>query len=133
MVHSSQTAMALSSGILLFAASCASAPHRVVETTPDCRVNAGTVSFLFVTIKDEAGAPLPGIHVRATRPADGSGGQTIETDRMGRASLPLLDGGLWRIDAFGTGYTSLENNITVMSRSSCTTTYTLQSRKSSLQ
>ena len=131
MLHSSRTAMALSSGILLVAASCASAQHRVVETAPDCRVNDGTVSFLSVTIKDGAGAPLLGIHVRATRRADGSGDQTVDTDRMGRASLCLLDGGHWRIDAFAAGFTSLENDIEVMPRVSCTTTYTLQVRQPS--
>ena len=75
------------------------------------------------------GAPLPGIHVRAAQRPDGSGDQTVDTDRMGRASLVLLDGGHWRIDAFGAGFTSLENDIEVMSRVTCTTTYTLRARQ----
>jgi len=133
MLHSSRTAMALSSGILLVAASCTSAQHRVVETAPDCRATNGTVSFLFVTIKDDTNAPLPGIHVRATLPADRSGDQTVETDARGRASICLLDGGLWRIDAFGAGFTSLEDNIAAMSGVTCTTTYTMQARQPSSQ
>lgn len=129
MLHFSRTAVALSSGVLLVAVSCVSSQHRMVRTAPDCRANDGTVSFLHVTIKDDTGAPLPGIHVRAAQRADGSGDQTVDTDRMGRASLCLLDGGHWRIDAFGAGFTSLENDIDVMSRVSCTTTYTLQARQ----
>ena len=148
MAHSSRTAagstasptaisgrawrVALSSGILVGAVSCASSQHRIVETAPDCRATNASASFLQVTIKDDTGVPLPGIHVRAEHPPDGAGDQTVDTDNMGRASLCLLDGGRWRIDVFGTGFTSLENAMTVTSGVSCTTSYTLHARQPSL-
>jgi hypothetical protein len=121
--------VALAAGILPAAASCASAQHSIVRTAPDCRVIDGTVSFLKVTIRDATGSPLSGVHVRAARPANGSGDQTVDTDPMGRATLCLLDGGRWRIDAFGAGFTSLESDVSVMSGVSCTTSYTLQVRR----